>query len=296
MFENIIGATTGWRKIEYNWRDSALYALAVGAGDQDSDYWYEKNMKALPSFGVLPYWNAVNNEPQQPLPFPAANLAREMMMKELGQTFHQGMHMSHELIMHRPIDPIKGTLVFKDTVTNIYDRGEGKGVMVETKVPVYDEAGRLLCENVSCTHMQTSGGFGGPPAPKSKIEYPGREPDYIVDSEVSRVQNALYRLTGDTNLEHVDMEVLQKGGIKNDRLFMQGLASFGFACRMMIEAILPGEPERMTRMAVQMRSVCYLGIPVQIRAWKTDEHKAVFKYIDMNTGKAILDNCIFEWQ
>ena len=296
MFEHIIGASTGWRKIEYNWRDVALYALAVGAEPEESDYYYERNLKTLPSFGSLPYWNAVNNYPQQPLPFPAANLARELMMKELGQTFHQGMHMSHELILHRPIDAIKGSLVFKDTVSNIYDRGEGKGVIVETKVPVYDEAGRLICENISRTHMQTSGGFGGPPAPRARLEYPDRTPDAVVDSAVSPVQNALYRLTGDTNYEHIDMEILSAGGIKDDRFFMQGLASFGFACRMLIGAFIPSQPERVKRLSVQMRSVCYLGIPIQLRAWKIAEGKAIFRLVDLNTEKAILDNCEFEWE
>ena len=193
MFESVIGQSVGWRKIEYNWRDVALYALAVGAGEKDLDYYYEKRMKALPSFGAMPYWSAVNNEPQRPLPFPAANLARELMIKELGDEFAQGLHMGHELIMHRPIDPIKGSLVFNDTITHIYDRGEGRGVMVETRAPVYDEAGRLICENISTTHMQTSGGYGGPTPPNGKQAYPDREPDYVVDSALSKTQNALYR-------------------------------------------------------------------------------------------------------
>ena len=76
---------------------------------------------------------------------------------------------------------------------------------------------------------------------------------------------------------------------------MQGLSSLGFATRMMIKAVIPGEPERMKRIYVQMRNVAFPDTPVQIRAWKTEENKAVFKYIDLNTGKAILDNCEFEW-
>ena len=55
MFENVIGASVGWRKIPYTWRDMALYALAVGADENDLMYTYEKDMKAIPSFGVLPY-------------------------------------------------------------------------------------------------------------------------------------------------------------------------------------------------------------------------------------------------
>lgn len=295
MFENIIGASTGWRKIEYNWRDIALYALAVGAGPDELDYYYEKNIKALPSFGAVPYWNAINNEPQRPLPYPAANLARELMMKELGHEFAQGLHMGHELIMHRPIDPIKGTLVFNDTISHVYDRGEGKGVMIETKCPVYDEAGRLICENISTTHMQTEGGYGGPKPPKKKIIYPDRKPDYSLSFRLSDTQNALYRLTGDTNPIHIDPEYAANAGF-DGHVIMQGLASFGIACRMAIKAIIPGEPERMKRISVQIRSVGYPGAPMRLDAWKEDEGLAVFKYIDTNSGKAVLSNCEFEWE
>ena len=52
MHESLLGAQTGFYKMRYNWRDMAIYALAVGATENDLLYTYEKNMKALPSFGV----------------------------------------------------------------------------------------------------------------------------------------------------------------------------------------------------------------------------------------------------
>lgn len=294
MFENLIGTSVGWRKIEYNWRDVALYALAVGAGEDELEYYFEKNMKTLPAFGVVPYFNAINNEPQRPLPYPAANLAHDLMVKELGTDFAQGLHMGHEIIVHRPIDPIKGSLVFNDTISAIYDRGEGKGVIVETRQPVYDEAGNLLCENISTTHMQTQGGYGGPKPPNGKKQYPDREPDYVVDFTLSKTQGALYRLTGDTNYLHIDPEYAATAGF-GGQVIMQGLASYGIACRMAIKGVIPHEPERMKRFTAQMRSVGFPGIPVQMRGWKIEEGKAYFKYVDMISGKAILDNCEFEW-
>ncbi len=91
---------------------------------------------------------------------------------------------------------------------------------------------------------------------------------------------------------HVDPELAKKF---TDRPFMQGLSSFGFACRMAIEGVIPGEPERMKRLYVQMRSIAYPDTPVRLEGWKIGEHEMVFRYLDVNTGKAILDNCIFEW-
>lgn len=77
---------------------------------------------------------------------------------------------------------------------------------------------------------------------------------------------------------------------------MQGLSSFGIACRMLIDAIIPGEPERMKRMLVQMRAASNSDTDVQLRAWKVSDTKAVFKLIHMGTGKMILDNSEFEWE
>ena len=295
MFESIVGASTGFYRIDYTWRDMALYALAVGADENDLMYTYEKNMKALPSFGVLPYFGAINTVPAKPKSFSGAYLAHQLVMKELGRTFPIGLHMGHELIMYRPFDPIQGSMVFNDTITRLYDRGEGKGIIVESECPVYDGAGRLICNNISRTLLPEGGGFGGPAPERGKLDYPGREPDVVIDETLSRTQNVLYRLTGDTDAHHVGPEVANE--VTHGRgIFMHGLASFGFACRMLIKAFIPGEPERMKRMSVRMRAISYPGTPVQLRAWKTGEHSAIFRYLDMESGKAILDNCVFEWE
>lgn len=294
MFDHIIGLTTGWRKIEYNWRDVALYALAVGAEEDDLLYTYEKNMKTLPSFGSVPYYSAVNNEPQYPAPFPANYIARDAMSREAGFEVDPGFHMGFQMEMHRPIDPIKGTLLYNNVVDKLYDRGEGKGADLEVKTKVHDEAGNLICTNTSYHRMTNVGGFGGVPPVKKVVDYPNRAPDVVVSSYISSTQNMLYRLTGDTNPAHIDLEFAQQRGV--DRVFMQGLSSFGFACRMCIKALIPGEPERMRRIYVQMRAKAYPNTPIELRVWKTGACTAVFQLVDLNSAKAILDNCEFEWQ
>ena len=291
-FKDYIGRSIGPQKIEYNWRDMALYALAVGAHAEDLLYTYENGMKALPSFGVVPYWNAVNNYPQRPVPYPASSILKEALERESGKALAM-LHFGHELIMHKPIDPLKGSLIFEDTITNVYDRGEGKGILVATDFPVYDEAGNMVCENKSSTVFFTGGGFGGEAPPKSTISIPDGPPDYVVEDYISKTQNALYRLTGDTNHVHISPEAAKKVGF--DRTFMQGLCSFGFACRMGIQAIIPGEPERMTRMAVQMRNVCYPDSQIKFIGWNVGEGKVVFQLVNAADNQPILDKCEFEY-
>ena len=77
---------------------------------------------------------------------------------------------------------------------------------------------------------------------------------------------------------------------------MHGLCSFGYACRMLINQIIPGEPERMVRMSVQMRAISYPGTNVRLDAWKVEDHKVIFRYIDVESGSAVMDFCEFEWK
>ena len=219
-----------------------LYALAVGAKKEDLIYTYEKYLKAIPTYGTIPYWGTINVKPYQWMPLPASMLADEIIKPTVAF-----LNMAHEIIFYRPIDPIKGTFQYQDVITDVYDRGEGKGAVIKTKVDVRDEAGNMVCTNYSTTFFHEAGGFGGKPMPKNPIEIPDRAPDYVVDDYISPIQNLLYRLTGDTNLIHVDPDYAKDH--KFDQPIIQGLCSFGFACRMAIGALFPGEPERVTRMA-----------------------------------------------
>ena len=125
----LIGLRTEPRYMEYNWRDIALYALAVGAKAEDLQYTYEKVLKALPTYGTIPYWGTVNVKPYQWMPLPASMIANELIKPTISF-----LNMDHEIIMHRPIDPIKGTFQYQDVITDVYDRGEGKGAVIKTRV------------------------------------------------------------------------------------------------------------------------------------------------------------------
>ncbi len=287
--EILVGQKMEPRYMEYNWRDVVLYALAVGAKREDLMYTYEKELKTIPSFGTVPYWGTVNVRPYQWMPLPASMLANDIIKPTISF-----LNMDHEIIIHRPIDPIKGTFQWQDEITDVYDRGEGKGAVVKTKIVVRDEAGRDVCTNYSTTFFHEAGGFGGVPMPKSDVVIPDKAPDVEIDDYISPVQNLLYRLTGDTNLVHVDPAYAQKMGFETS--FMQGLCSFGFACRMAIGELIPGEPERMTRMAAQMTSVLFPDTPVALQLWKVDDTKCYFRLMNKVTGKAVLNRGVFEWK
>ena len=288
LAELLVGKKMEPRYLEYTWRDVALYALAVGAKQTDLIYTYEKYLKALPTYGTVPYWGTIHVKPYQWMPLPASMLANEIIKPTISF-----LNMDHEIVMHRPIDPIKGTFQYQDEIISVYDRGEGKGAVVRTKLDVRDEAGNLVCTNYSSTFFHEAGGFGGEPLPKSPVEIPNRPPDYEETDYISPVQNALYRLTGDTNLVHIDPEYARKMGFKS--AFMQGLCSFGFACRMAIGVFIPGRPENMRRMAAQMTAVLYPDTPIKLQLWKVSSSCAYFRLLNQTTGEKILNRGVFEW-
>lgn len=287
--EALLGKKMEMRCMHYTWRDIALYALAVGAKRGDLQYTYEKELKALPSYGTIPYWGTINVRPYQWMPRPASMLADELIHPTISF-----LNMDHELVMHRPIAPLEGTFQYQDEIVGVYDRGEGRGAVIRTKLDVRDGAGNLVCTNYSSTFFHEAGGFGGRPMPKSPVVIPERAPDNEEDDFISPVQNLLYRLTGDTNLVHVDPEYARKMGFETS--FMQGLCSFGFVCRMAIGALIPGEPERMERMAAQMTSVLYPDTPVRLQLWRTEPGTAVFRFLNLRTGKPVLDRGCFTWR
>lgn len=291
-YDEFIGASTGYRKIEYNWRDVILYALGVGADEEELYLVYEKDLKTVPTFGTAPCFNTINNEPQRPLPYPASEILADTLRRETGGEVN-ALHMSMEFLYHRPLEPIKGSLVYEDRIESIYDWGD-KGVIIATRMPVYDEAGRLVCENLSTSGYFAGGNFGGPSMPKNETRIPEREPDFVIKGAFSRIQNLIYRLSGDTNLGHVDPETAK--GYGQPRPFMQGLCSYGYACRMAVKALIPGEPERVKRMYAQMRSIAFPGTEIALHIWKEAENKALFRLVDAGSGKAILDKGEFEWE
>lgn len=283
------GLTTEWRTMTYNWRDCALYALAVGAKGDEPQYTYENGMQAIPTFGATPYWGTVNVTPKLPRPRAIPVLVEELLRPERSY-----VNLDYEFLYHRPIPAVKGSFVYRDVLTDLFDRGEGRGMAVRSQVDVFDEGGTLLCTNRCTTLFPTLGGYGGQPMPRGASPIPERDPDLVIDDHIGAAQNLLYRLTGDTNLVHVDRDVAASRGL--DGPFVHDLCAYGYVCRLATAQLFPGHPEKLTRMFAAMKTVLYPDTPVQLHLWKLEEGKAAFRFVNAQTGKPILDRGELEWQ
>jgi NAD(P)-dependent dehydrogenase (short-subunit alcohol dehydrogenase family)/acyl dehydratase/putative sterol carrier protein len=270
-----VGKPIGPVSKDYTWKDVVLYALGVGSGASELAYCYEKQLKVLPSFSIAAIFD---------------------FLAHIGATSNVNLagilHGEQRLIFHRPI-PAEGKLTTRGKITHYYDKGAEKGALVVAESDTFHSNGGKLFTSIMTIFSRLDGGFGGENAPSEKIAFPDRTPDFIVDAHPSESQPLIYRLSGDIFDLHVNPEFAKMAGF--EKPIMHGLCTHGYACRALIQRLVPGEPEKVRRMDCRFTKTLYPGIPVQTLIWKTGEGKAVWRTVNAKTGAVVMDNGVFEY-
>jgi len=274
---NAPGKPIGPMNRDYSWKDVVLYALGVGAGFDELEYCYEKNLKVLPSFSVA---SIVNFDFLSTI----AELTNINIMGVL--------HGEQKIVFHNPI-PVEGRLTTTGTVTDIFDKGD-KGAVVIAAFDTFHSNGDKLCTNTLTVFSRFDGNFGGPASPESRFEFPDRAPDHWVKGISTENQPLLYRLSGDVFQLHADPEFAKALGF--EKPIMHGLCTHGFACRALIKNLVPGEPERVKRMDCRFAKPLYPGAPFETLIYKTGPGKALWKTVHQETGETIITNGVFEFE
>lgn len=274
--KDLIGTKSGPFVLEYTWKDIILYALGVGAGDDELCYLYENGLKAIPTYGAIP-------QPISPISLPMRTVSDVKGM----------LHMENELIQHNPLDPRGGRLYYETVMERLYDKGPGQGAKMVIRTDVFNEFGTLLYENHDSLFSRADGGWGGEMPPKNLNDMPDRQPDFEEVVTPPRTQPYLYRLTGDFFPMHADPAFARASGF--ERPIMHGLCTYGYACRMGIKHLFPGEPERLRRInACFMRSL-YPGDPIRMQIWKIGSGEARFQIRNERTGEIPIGKGVLEW-
>ncbi len=249
-----LGADLG--SIEAGWDQDAiiLYHLGLGAGVPQTDageleYTYEKSLKVLPSYGVIPAFPALGGLGNVP-----------------GMSFNFAMllHGEQDLeIKKRPI-PTTAKVVTTGKVAGLYDKGKACLCVLETETK--DEAGDLLFVNRFSLFLRGEGGFGGDSGPKAGNQPPEREPDHVVETKTMPQQALLYRLSGDKNPLHADPEFAKMGGF--DTPIMHGLCSYGIACKAAVDATCGGDTSKVARYQARFAGVAFPGETLVTSLWR----------------------------
>ena len=254
--DQALGAETGTGTGQWKADDVLLYHLGVGAGvpatdPKELEYTYEKNLKVLPSFGVIPVFGSMGGLGRTP---------------GLEFNFAMLLHGEQDIEIHQPI-PTEATVTSAGEIAGIYDKGKAALVVLEVKTR--DEADKPLFTNRFSLFLRGEGGFGGESGPKAGNKPPQREPDGVIESATLPQQALLYRLSGDKNPLHADPEFAKIGGF--DRPIIHGLCSYGVVCKAIVDGVLGGDVTKVARYQARFAGVGYPGETYQTSWWKEGE-------------------------
>jgi len=243
-------------------RDTALYALSVGLGQDPLD---TRQLQFVDSTRALPA-----------LPFMAVVLAPHgfwMADPKTGIDVVRLVHGEQSMQFHAPL-PVDGEVIGRTRIVDIIDKGDGKGALLYTSKELIDATtGELITSLHSTTFLRGDGGFGGPNGPVKPIHtLPERAPEFRVELRTRPEQALLYRLNGDYNPLHSDPAVAAKAGF--DRPILHGLCTLGLCGHALLRTLCDYDASRMRSLALRFSSPVFPGETLAIEIWSDGSFRA----------------------
>jgi acyl dehydratase len=254
-YEKLLALTIPDAEHRYTEKDTILYALGVGLGQDPVDraelaYVYEPWLKTLPTYPVV-------------LGYPGF-WARDL---DTGIDCVRLVNGEQGVRIHRPV-PVSGTVVGRTRILDVIDKGPGKGALIYTERAVTDkDSGALIATVTQTQFCRGDGGFGGPDKPAPPVHpIPDRAPDTVCDLVTRPEQALIYRLSGDRNALHADPDVAKKAGF--DKPILHGAATFGVAGHAVVKAACDGDASRIVSIAGRFSSPVMPGETIRTELWR----------------------------
>ncbi len=265
----------------WGWRDAVLYALGVGArpGDGalvnpdadegDLDFILERRgPKVLPTLAVIPGMAALSE-----------------VSKVVDLDISRMLHGEQGITLHRPF-PASGQVTVRGRIVDVWDKGTAAVIGVESEL--IDDDGPIATTYASM-FAKGYGGFGGERGPDTRSVHqpPDRDPDHVLTDDVRPEQAALYRLSGDRVMLHIDPQFARKAGYPGP--FLHGLCTYGFAGRAVLRALCDNEPERLLSMTGRFADLVWMNDRIITKIWELGDGNAIFQAETQN-GAIVLSN------
>jgi acyl dehydratase len=236
----LAGAELGTRTVTYHERDAILYALAVGARATDLDLVFERQLRVLPTFALT-----------------LAQWAPDVLAGQGAWDVATALHGSQRLQVRRPLPPA-GEVTMAAKVAAIWDKGAAAIFDVQVESEYFVATWSIFAPG--------RGGFGGERGP-SRPRPPEAEPDVETSLPTFANQAALYRLTGDRHLIHVDpaaaAEIGQPGPI------LHGLCTLA-AATLRIAAVLGLHPADLVELGGRFAAPVLPGQELDLALWRVE--------------------------
>lgn len=242
------------KRYTYTDRETMLYALGVGLGSDPLDenelkFVYEKDLRPVPTLATVVAWGA------------------GVPTDRLGVNYKLVLHGEEKTIFHRPM-PVAASIIADSGVSEVYDKGEGKGAIVVRETVLRDEAdGQPIATLLRTIFARGDGGAGGSKAPTPKPHtVPERTPDKVIEYKTATNQAAIYRLSGDRNPLHIEPALARSAGF--DRPILHGLCTYGFTCRAVLEAFCDFNPDLIASHQARFSAPVFPGDMLRVKLWR----------------------------
>lgn len=268
----LIGLTLPSRTERWTTKDSLLYALGVGAGQEDplKDLAFTTENSA----GVR----------QQVVPTFAVVLGAGDGLPEVGEYDPaRAVQAEQELILHAPIPP-EGEVEVTTKIADMWDKGEHAVLWTETTL-VDTSSRETLAVSRTGAFLGGAGGFGGERGTAPGWSAPSGEPDVVVHQRIRPDQALLYRLSGDRNPLHSDPDFAARAGFA--RPILHGMCTYGYTARALVDVLCAGDATRLRGMSGRFTKPVMPGDALQVQVWR-DGSRAQFRTVDA-TGGVVLD-------
>jgi acyl dehydratase len=269
-----VGRDEGPAEVTWTSTDALLYALGVGAGQEDplrelaftTENTAGVTQQVVPSFGVI-----VVQRARLRLPLGEFDLASLV-------------HAEQGLTLAGPL-PAEGRALVTSRLAGIDDKGSGALAVTESEAT--DPAtGETLLTTRSSAFIRGEGGFGGERGPSSEWRQPEGRPDAVVSVATRPDQALLYRLCGDRNPLHSDPAFAARGGF--ERPILHGLCTYGITARVLVHAACEGDPTRFRSMAARFSKPVLPGERLTVSIW---QEGAAYKFRTTDSaGAAVIDH------
>ena len=277
VYDKLINRDFGTLEQTYSEKDTILYALGVGMGQDPLDedclrFVYEDGLKAMPSQSVV-------------LAYPGF-WAKE---SDTGIDWVQVLHAGQEVIIHRPL-PAAASVVATTRITDIADKGARVGALVVSERTVRDKhTGENYCTLITTILCRGDGGFGGPKKHSLRPDQvPERDPDKVCDLPTLPQQALIYRLNGDFNPLHASPSVARAAGFKAP--ILHGLCTFGVATHAILKSCCDYETERLQRIRLRFSAPVYPGDTISTEIWKQGDSEIAFRCRSLEQDKVVINN------
>lgn len=276
-YDEIMSMTSENVEISYSDKDSILYSLGVGLGNDPMNmaelkYVYENSQVALPSM-------ATNFQYHSPL------------LLKANINFILVVHGEQKLSFTNPL-PVSGDFISNAKVIGCYDKGAGKGAIIDVETTInLKKDNTEICKLVSTTFARGDGGFGGPESPKSEIFRPEGDPDFVHEIKTKPDQALIFRLSGDFNPLHSDPNFAKTAGF--EKPILHGMCTYGIACRSLVESVCEGDAKRLKKFDCRFSSPVYPGETIVTEMWKNGS-KVYYQSKVKERDKIVIKNGVSE--